>query len=176
MRTRPSRSRGIPALLAAAIAVSLGQGCVPDNRPKVTIDPPKEPRPTRLVMTTTHPRDVDGNGYPDTLTTRVHLFEAEGGFPLAVTIPGWFKFDLISKGKTVASWTIDAEQTAARLVPDAVGPAYVFELSLLEGGRTDRLDTETIDLRCSFYAVADGTASPPPRASNVVSRHFGRTR
>jgi hypothetical protein len=119
------------------------------------------------------PVDSDANGYPDTLSVRIHLFEAEGGWPLSVAVPGTFRFELAApRAQPFAAWDYNAAQTDAARARDGAGPCYLFELSLLGDGRTDRVDVETVDLRATFTP-----AKRPDRPIRApISMHFGRTR
>jgi hypothetical protein len=163
---------------AVLMSVLAAGGCVTDD-PKPAIGeftPPEKVKPSRLVVTSYLPRDTDSNGYPDQIPVRVHLFEPEGGWPLAVWVPGTYRFELTPPGggeggsKVLASWEIDPEATG-RLVRDQIGPCAMLELSLLESGRTDRLEVESVDLRTTFTPRDGG-----PAVRGVISMYFGRTR
>jgi hypothetical protein len=162
-----------------AVLLAVTGGCV-SAEPKPAIsgfNAPNEPSPTRIVVTSYMARDTDSNGFPDLIPLRVHLFEAEGGWPLAVTVPGTFRFELVKPGdagdaKPLATWEIDPAQFPGMLKQDQIGPCYMIELSLLTQGRTDRLAVESIDLRTTFLPTK---ASPNP-IRGVISMHFGRTR
>lgn len=169
---------GIGGALVAAALVAAG-GCVSaEPRPAITgFSPPSEPNPTRIVVTSYMARDTDSNGFPDLIPLRVHLFEAEGGWPLAVTVPGTFRFELVKPGETgnakpLATWEVDPAQNPAMIKQDQIGPCYMMELSLLTEGRTDRLAVESIDLRTTFLP----TKPTPNPIRGVISMHFGRTR
>jgi hypothetical protein len=163
-------------VVMTVLAVVMAAGCVTDEKkPAIAgVTPPEKVKPSRLVVTSYLPRDTDSNGYPDLIPIRVHLFEAEGGWPLAVWVPGTYRFELTPPGGTakdvLASWEIDPE-AAGRLGRDQIGLCAMLELSLLEGGRTDRHNAETVDLRTTF-TPRDGGG--PIRG--VISMHFGRTR
>ena len=165
-----------PLLLClAALVMGLPGGCVSDNpRPPITgMSPPSDPKPSRMVITTYLPTDTNSNGYPDTIPIRVHLFEHEGGWPLAVGVEGKFRFEMASpQGKTLASWDVDPSQVPGGVGRDQIGPCYLFDLSLLTDGRTDKLDVETIDLRGAFTPTKD----PAKVIRATISMHFGRTR
>lgn len=166
MPIRPLILLPLAALLAS---------CVADNpRPPITgMSPPADPKPTRMVVTTYLPTDTNSNGYPDTIALRVHLFEHEGGWPLAVGVPGRFKFEMVSpQGKVLATWDLDPASSPGGIGRDQIGPCYLMDLSLLTDGRTDRIDAETIDLR----GVFSPTKEPDRPIRATVSMHFGRTR
>lgn len=169
--------RAMIAILASAIGCA--GGCVSDERkPAISeFTAPAKPNPTRIVVTSYMARDTDSNGFPDLIPLRVHLFEAEGGWPLAVTVPGTFRFELATPGdagraKPLAVWEIDPAKSPGMLGQDQIGPCYMIELSLLNGGRTDRLTVESVDLRTAFIPE---TPTPNP-IRGVISMHFGRTR
>ena len=156
--------------------IPLLAGCVPDNRsPAISsVPPPSDPNPTKIVLSLSKmPVDSDANGYPDTLSVRIHLFEAEGGWPLSVAVPGSFRFELAPpRAPAFATWNFDAAQTEAARGRDGAGPCYAFELSLLSEGRTDRVDVESVDLRAVFTP-----AKHPDRPIRApISMPFGRTR
>lgn len=101
--------------------------------------------------------DTDGNGFPDTFPVTVYLFA--DGFPLSLEVPGTFRFELYSaEGKLARIWTIDADQARASVRRAGPGPAYVFALSMLDGG-SDRVRKQTVDLSAIF------TPDPRPNAA-----------
>ncbi len=165
---------------ALVVSAGLAGGCVSDDPRKPSMvgqSGPNTPNPTRMVVTSYLPRDTNSNGSPDLIQLRVHLFEAEGGWPLAVSVPGTFRFELVTPGeagreKPLATWEIDPATMPRMLTQDQVGPCYLVELSLLSEGRTDRLSVETVDLHASFISK-ERTANP---IRSVISMHFGRTR
>jgi hypothetical protein len=163
-------ARLIPSLLLLP-ALS---GCVADTPRNVNIPQPEHSRPAKLVLSSTYPRDTNSNGYPDSLAARIHLFEDEGGFPLSLAADGTFHFELASpKGKTFASWSIGGDDAKRAMIRDSVGPCYVFELSLLADGKSDKIDAEKVDLHATFTPATPDSA-PPIRGSGIVSLHFGR--
>ena len=167
-------------LWIGALVVGLMGGCVSEGPSKPTMSgqsAPSQPHPTRMVVTSYLPRDTDSNGSPDLIPLRVHLFEAEGGWPLAVAVPGTYRFELAAPGdagrqKPLATWDVDPSASPRMLTQDQVGPCYLIELSLLSGGRTDRLMVETVDLHAAFVP----TDTKQSTIRSVISMHFGRTR
>jgi hypothetical protein len=102
--------------------------------------------------------DTDGNGFPDTFPVTVYLFA--DGFPLSLEVPGTFRFELYSaEGKLARIWTIDSDQARAAVRRAGPGPAYVFALSMLDGG-SDRVRKQTVDLSAVF--------TPDPRPNTTM--------
>jgi|GEM_PF-3369343 len=166
---------GIGAAASGFASALLLAGCVPDRQsnPLVGVVPPQDPTARRMVLSTDLPRDTDGNGYPDAIATKSYFFEGESGYPLAIPVRGTIRFDLVNhQGKTITSWTFDLAAIEARAMREVAGICYHLDLSLLETGKTDRVDAETVDVRAHF------TPSKPekPKVTGVVSMHFGRTR
>ena len=160
----------------AVVGVAAGlAGCISDQptRPSVQGRAPTDPKVTKLVLTTAPPSDTDSNGFPDTMKVLVHLFEEPpGGWPLSVAVPGTFRFELIdSKLKLVTTWTFEGKLSEAAAFWDDAGACYRFDLSLLEGGRTDRRNSESFDMKATFIP-AKGGVSP----TNTASQRYGRTR
>ncbi|QOJ01703.1 MAG: hypothetical protein HRU70_14945 [Phycisphaeraceae bacterium] len=176
MRNPPSRWTRALAAAVCASPLLLTAGCVtegPKPPPRVTFQEPANPVIEQMVMNTHYPRDTDGNGHPDTMDIFVHLFEADGKYPLSVTARGTFVFEMSdSQGKQVGRWVFTPELAAERKHRDRVGPCYLFRVSLLEPGMSDRLSTEYIDLRGHFVRE-DGVVVRP---SGVISQYFGRVR
>lgn len=163
-----------PTLVIAAALLSLA-GCVNEKpRGTITTAPPAESLVARrLVLSTDFPRDTDGNGFPDTIPTRCYFFEGVNGFPLAIPVEGTLRFDLTNHtGKSVGSWTMDEKELTSHGMREPAGVGYHLELSLLDPGKTDRIEAETVDVRAFFTP----TAPEKPKVSAVVSMHFGRTR
>lgn len=169
---RTATARAIILAVAAALGVA---SCVPDRQsnPLVGVTPPQDPTARRVVLSTDLPRDTDGNGYPDSIATKTYFFEGESGYPLAIPVRGSMRFDLVNhQGKIITTWTFDQTEIEGRAVREAAGICYHLDLSLLDPGKTDRVDAETVDVRAYF------SPSKPdkPKVTGVVSMHFGRTR
>lgn len=148
-RTSRSRARRALGVAGALIAGTLG-GCVSDAPTKHTIQAaPSGTTPTALQMWVRTPvPDTDGNGFPDTLPVTVYLFAER--YPLSLEVPGTFRFELYSaEGKLARVWTFDDDQARATVRRAGPGPAYVFALSLLDGG-SDRVRRQTVDLSAVF--------------------------
>ncbi len=177
MTSPPTRTFSVVLTAAAlAAATSTLAGCISDDPSKPaglgSHQPPSDPKIARLVLTARFPRDTNANGYPDSMTTLVRLFEEEPGWPLALAVPGTFKFEMLdSQKKLITTWAFDASAAQAAATRDATGVCYQFDLSLLEGGRTDQLSTESVDVRATFTPTKGG-----PSPNGTVSQHFGRTR
>lgn len=176
--TIPTTSRVMIALGCALMGLASTQlaGCIEEGARTVPTmtgkSPPSEPRIARLLLTLQYPRDTNDNGYPDSMTTMVRLFEEEPGWPLPMAVPGTFKIDMIDSQKVlITSWTFDEKAAEAAAWKDAAGVYYRFELSLLTGGRTDQMKTESVDVRATFTPTKGGI-SP----TGTASRTFGRTR
>lgn len=157
------------------IAALCALGCVPDRQdnPLMGVTPPQDPTARRIVLSTDLPRDTDGNGYPDSIATKTYFFEGESGYPLAIPVRGSMRFDLVNhQGKIISTWSFDPTEIEGRAVREAAGICYHLDLSLLDPGKTDRVDAETVDVRAYFTP----TKPEKPKVTGVVSMHFGRTR
>lgn len=137
-------------LLTAALAA-----CEAGEKPRG----PRRPQPAGVVPTALFPAaapaftDTDGNGYFDALEVTVHIF-AEAYPESSVSVPGAFTFVLRGReGREIRRWEFDEAATAAVVRKRAVGPAYIFRLSLLEGG-TDAIEESAGELSTSFRPAA----------------------
>lgn len=123
-------------------------GCVTENK---FHKPPAQPewvQPQNLSLFATFPEDTDGNGYYDTLTATVYLFDQR--FPAPVRVPGAFEFTLLNRdGKPIATWKRDAAQTSAAERAMPAGPGYFFTLDLRDAG-IEKLPSQVVDLGATF--------------------------
>src|SRR5262245_44655715 len=108
-------------------------GCVSDEPQKKLGPQPANVQPSRLGVWATLPEDTDANGYLDTVDVTVYVSSDSYAAPIAV--PGSFEFKLIGKsGKELAKWDIPEAKAAQAMRRMAVGPAYLFRLSVLDVG------------------------------------------
>lgn len=148
----------MPLLVLGASVIG---GCVSDSPSPHSVEAaPTGTPPTALQMWVRTPvPDTDGNGFPDTFPVTVYLFSE--GYPLSLDVPGTFRFELYSaEGKLARIWTFDADQAKQTVRRAGPGPAYVFALSMLDGG-SDRVRRQTVDLSAVF--------TPDPHARSVGS-------
>lgn len=153
----------------AMVAVCVVGGCVQtqtDGKPKPRPLPPA-PKNAVVAQVQVFPgqwADTDSNGYGDSLIVTAYLWS--DSYQLPVTAAGTFEFVLeAAGGKQLGAWTIEPAAAAAATRQAAAGPAYVFELSLLERGG-DVVQVRTADLRGTF-TPEEGR---PLRARSVTMR------
>ncbi len=184
--TAPHIIRSLPSLLVLAVAAALC-GCATeqvttsDGRPmaerprKAPTTPPDAAINKMAFMVGSRPEDTTGSGYPDLIRATVVLFATP--HPMAVRGQGVFHFNLYPFGTAgresatpIASWTIEGNDVTKAHAESYYGPAYQFQLSLLEAGG-DELPYTSADLRCTFVPD-DG--SPPVRSEGVRSIRIGK--
>jgi hypothetical protein len=169
---RALRSEFSRAMAACAVAMVVAPlaSCVSDGPARPAPRPqPANIAPNSLQMWVRTPLpDVDGNGFPDTLPVTVYLF-AEG-YDLAVDVPGTFRFELLSaEGRVARVWELNADEAKAAVRRAGPGPAYVFALSLLDGG-SDRVRRQSVDLTATFTPLTteQGPSPMPVRARTTT--------
>jgi hypothetical protein len=123
------------------------------------------------------PDDTNNNGYPDTIRASVSLFSTR--HPTALHQEGSFVFGLYPQGtvgglesKPIASWRIEKDSPNRAITRTLAGPAFLFNLSLLEAGPAgDRLPLDRADMVCRFEPL-DG--SVPVNCDGVRTIQIGR--
>ncbi len=163
----------LTSLLLSCLLFSLG-GCVnADERPtpQPTPDQPSGVIPDRLSLSASWPEDTDANGYADTTTVVVYVFDTRySAAPIAV--PGTMTIRLInSAGATVREWNFTAQETEKSVRRFAAGPGYQLLPSLLDHG-TDRVDLQEVDVMAIFTPIG-GT---PVRSRGAATIRIGRAR
>lgn len=175
-------------LLAACAALS-SAGCARQVVTSTTTRPlPPEPHPAPVTPEHAHvtemafavgskPNDTDGNSFPDRIEATVMLFAPPHPSPKFVR--GSFEIVMYPYGtssqpdaEAIARWTIEGEALDRAKRIGAVGPQYLFSLSMLEAG-TDRYALSLADLICTF-TPAPGTAGKPVTSDGVRSIQIGR--
>lgn len=156
-----------------ALAVAAGllgvHGCVSDE-PKVRIPaPPDWVAPNKLFFSCTWPKDTDGNGFPDTFTASVSLWDERYVYR-SLQAPGQFRFDLREQqGSTLGAWTYADERVTSALRGAQAGPYYEFTMNINDVIQDNR-SAQTVDLMVTFIPPTGS----PVRASEVVSLRIGR--
>lgn len=149
----PRRARALSASLVATLALA---SCVHDGGPPPRRDPPRQPdsvRATNMSVWTGWPADSDGNGFLDSFTVTVMLWDET--FPAApIRVPGSFSIRLVVPGpeqeeRVVARWDFDERRTDLSVRGSPAGPSYEFRVSLLDQG-TDRHDRLEVEPRIEF--------------------------
>lgn len=163
----------LTSLLLSSLLFSLG-GCVnADERPtpQPTPDQPSGVIPDRLSLSASWPEDTDANGYADTTTVVVYVFDTRySAAPIAV--PGTMTIRLInSAGATVREWNFTAQETEKSVRRFAAGPGYQLLPSLLDHG-ADRVDLQEVDVMAIFTPIG-GT---PVRSRGAATIRIGRAR
>src|ERR1043165_2151281 len=145
MRTHTWKSVVAPA---APLLVLLA-GCVSDQAPRAQ-STPDSARPNDVVLVVPSFEDTDGNHYRDRTRLVAYIYAESTRYPISMKADGEFEFKLENgAGKTLATWHFDRYQTREAMRKLAPGPAYVFDLSLLDVG-TDRLADTEADLLATF--------------------------
>jgi len=167
--------------------VCLAVGCQTE---RITSDGRPLPPPTREAPATpasarvnrmafivgSKPGDLNNNGYPDQINVTVALFATP--HPTSIREEGAFMFTLVPQGqqgepgaKSLGAWRVEGDAVARGLARAQYGPCYQFQLSLLDGGGTDRMELDRADLVCIFEP-ADG--SVPVKSDGVRTIQIGR--
>lgn len=149
-------------------------GCVnADERPtpQPTPEQPSGVIPDRLSLSASWPEDTDANGYADTTTVVVYVFDTRySAAPIAV--PGTMTIRLIDgTGATVREWNYTTSETEKAVRRFAAGPGYQLLPSLLDHG-TDRVDLQEVDV----MAIFTPTAGTPVRSRGAATLRIGKAR
>jgi hypothetical protein len=127
-------------------------------------------------MVGSKPEDLNNNGYPDLIKVTVALFSTP--HPTSIREDGEFVFLLVPQGqqgmegaKPLGEWRIEGDAVTRGFAQAQYGPCYQFQLSLLEGGGTDRLGLDRADLVCVFEPTAGTT---PVKSDGVRTIQVGR--
>ncbi|MSR41362.1 MAG: hypothetical protein EXS10_05605 [Phycisphaerales bacterium] len=134
-------------------------------KPIEVAPPPVTMLPNAIAITfAPKPVDTDGNDRPDTLQVTVFLFARP--HPAPHWCDGEFHFAIFPPGKAgtpthpgvapIREWSLSAELVAAARTRALVGPCYEFNLSLLEGGGSDAMEHQSVDLVAWFQPTAGG--------------------
>ena len=146
--------------------------------PREAPTPPQDTKAERMVFSVgSKPDDTNNNGYPDTIRASVSLFSTR--HPTALHQEGSFVFGLYPQGtvgglesKPIASWRIEKDSPNRAITRTLAGPAFLFNLSLLEAGPGgDRLPLDRADMVCRFEPL-DG--SVPVNCDGVRTIQIGR--
>ncbi len=161
------RSHGLAGLRRVA-GVSLAMGVLGGCAASVPVDGPEQvsiraPRAgfaaNHLVVSTTAPVDTVSNGHGDQFTVVVYLFGPADQYPLPFWADGSFEFWLrdTRTGEEIMRWTFDTGQARSSRQLLQPGPAYLFDMSLIEAGGpgADVFPLKPIELLARFVA-ADG--------------------
>jgi hypothetical protein len=186
---RPARFSGrvkktcLPLCISAALLsackterVTTSDGWPLPPAPNQAPQAPQDTRADRMVFSVgSKPDDTNNNGYPDTIRASVALFSSQ--HPTALRNDGAFVFTLCPQGtigeadiKPIASWRIEKDSPHRALTRTLAGPAYLFNLSLLDAGG-DRLPLDRADIICRFEPT-DGSA--PVNCDGVRTIQIGR--
>ncbi len=174
--TPPCRQRLVrfclpPLGVAAALLFFCGCQTVSvetsDGRPMP--EKPREPTPApagalatqMTLLVSPKAADSNGNGFPDAIGARVYLFSATAGAP--VREDGEFIFDLYEfEGMGVKdpmrTWRFSGDTLDQAFAMTGLGPSFVFTLSLLDNGGTDRFRSGRVDLVCRFLPAGRDAA------------------
>ncbi len=134
-------------------------------KPVEVAPPPVSSLPNAIAITfAPKPVDTDGNDRPDTLQVTVFLFArphpaphwCEGAFHFAIYPPGRAGTPSHPGSAPIREWELSADSVQAARTRALVGPCYEFNLSLLEGGNSDALEQESVDLVAWFQPSAGG--------------------
>jgi len=147
--------RQLAASLLLTASAALG-GCVTEGPPikplpSSTIPPqPAEVAVNKVVFTVAQVlEDRDRNGYYDTISATVYLFDTR--YPYSIHADGIFTFFLTDPetGKQFAKWSIPSAEAAKSQSVTWTGTIYPFQLDLREVG-SDRIAISEALIACTF--------------------------
>lgn len=148
-----SNNRSGFGMAALLLALPLWAGCVTEGGGRQTRSLPAQPlsaEATTVQIYATPPRDTDANGYADTVSVTIFLWD-EQRYPGPILISGTMKFEFRRPDGTVlAQWAMTREQVASAAQQFHPGPGYSFNLGLPGAGIPDKLDAQAVDLSVVF--------------------------
>ncbi len=171
MHARLSGFARVFVLFATVAGAFVSVGCVtePSARHRDVASPPSDVHATSVQIFAAAPRDTNSNGYGDTISVTMYLFD-EQRYPLPIAVSGSVRFDLKSgSGAVIASWGFSREETRRVLQSMAPGPGYRFELSLLDKGG-DKLENQEALLTVEFQPESGA----PVKSPGGVALRIGR--
>lgn len=123
--------------------------------------PPAGTTASRVLVSSTVPVDTVGNGHGDRFTVVVYLFGPMDRYPLPFWETGSFEFVLrdARSGETMMSWSVAAEEARGSRQLLQPGPAYMFDLSLIEAGGmgADVFPVKPVELIARFRSESAGS-------------------
>lgn len=169
----------LPACQTVSSETSDGRPMPPPARRAEAV-PAGAPINAISVLYAPKPSDSDANGRPDTLSLEVYLFARP--YPTPVWREGTFTVSAFPIGtagspsapgrKPVHVWKVATRDIGLGTFRSLIGEGYRFQLSLLDGGATDRIPGTALDFVTSFEATAGG---PPIWSDGVRSISFEPT-
>ncbi|TVQ62328.1 MAG: hypothetical protein EA378_05255 [Phycisphaerales bacterium] len=154
--------RGLLAGLAAAAVLGGCATSVPVDEGEGTRlrPPPAGTTASRVLVSSTVPVDTMGNGHGDRFTVVVYLFGSMDQYPLPFWETGSFEFLLREPGaeEEKLRWMIPASEARAARQLLQPGPAYMFDLSVIEAGGpgADVFPAQSLELVVRFYGERTG--------------------
>lgn len=165
--------RGIAALAPALLGACVTEGPPTARNPPPVPAPSADIQPVAIdVSASRFAQDSDKNGYADSITLSVFLFNIEK-YPASLTAHGQFVFELSDEsGKRICDWAMSEAQIQAAKRELLAGPGYVFRITMRDCG-TDELPRTDAQLNCMYIPAAGG---PPLRSANPVRVSVGQIR
>lgn len=159
MTVRIPRRAVVTALGAAALLAAAQSGCVTEGPPPKPKPQPAPEQPAGLTPDRILPMagqvmaDTDRNGYVDSLSLTVYLFAR--GYDPAISGDGSFEFELRGPdGEAIHTWVVDAAEARASIKSYPPGPAYQFDLNLLDRAGGDELARQRAELWSRFIPAS----------------------
>jgi hypothetical protein len=151
-------------LTACQTTITTADGAPPVPKPVQAQPAPPSAVPNAIAVTfAPKPSDSNGNLLPDTLNLTAYLFSRP--HPSPVYADGSFHFAFYRLGEAGSSsrpgpsplrtWTFDAASVDRARSVSLAGPCHEFVLSLLDGGQSDALPVESVDL-VAWFEPSDG--------------------
>jgi len=154
-------------VLTLCLCAALVVGC--SNTPKrgPSRPPPPSVKPSLLVMSVGYFQDTNSNGYLDTVSGTLYVFANE--YPEAsLLLPASLTFHLTGReAKTIREWKLDEAQTAELARRGPAGPGYVFRISLLDNGGSDKIEETQGDLSVTYTTREGVSVRAAPNASRI---------
>lgn len=129
--------------------------------PRAAPDTP-DAAPINAIALVLGPKPIDSNGNlrPDMIQIEAYLFSRP--YPSPMHRDGTFEFEIYRVGgmgrageKPLRRWVVPPERVAAMRAKSLVGPSYSIGISLLDGGATDQIGEQSVDL-IAYFTPADG--------------------
>jgi len=179
------RSRAVMVCVVWALLLACGLlagGCagqrVVDDRETSLRPPPRGFAPNRVVLSSTVPVDTTASGHADQFTVVAYLFGPMEQYPLPIWDAGVFEFEVRDprSGDAVARWSRGAEATRSARQLLQPGPAFIFDLSLIEvnGMGSDVFPARTFELVARFHAESGARVESRPQPIRLGGSGRGR--
>lgn len=157
---------GLACAVGCETTVETSDGRPMPPAPTEGMETPDEARINAMALVLgPKPIDTNGNLRPDTIQIEAYLFSRP--YPNPRHCDGTFEFEIYRVGgmgreaeKPLRSWSIPPDRLAGMRGRSLVGLNYSIGISLLEGGGSDLIGEQSVDLIAYFTPIGSSERIP----------------